>query len=176
MNCKYIYCFILLFHVSLVIGQTNSLDKFKFLLGDWEGNGIGFGNEKSKIKSSFKLVMDDHYIEVKNDSKFESTTSNPEGETHSDIGFISYDSSRNLVVFRQFNKEGYINQYILNDSLSDDKKIIFVTESIENFVPGGKAKWTIKKISDKEIETIFDVYFPNKGFSCMGTNNLYRKE
>ena len=79
--------------------------------------------------------MSGKYIEVKNDSRFEATESKPEGENHIDKGFISYDKSRDMTIFRQFNIEGYVNQYILVDSLSSDTEIVFETEVIENFVP-----------------------------------------
>ena len=83
--------------------QSNSFEKINFILGEWNGAGSGFGNEKSKIESSFKLIMGGQYIEVQNKSKFEPTEKNPEGEYHIDKGYISYDKSRKLIVFRQFN-------------------------------------------------------------------------
>jgi len=161
--------------VGISYGQTNQFDRISFIVGDWNGTGTGFGNDKSKIESSFRLVMDGNYIEVKNESRFEPTEKKPQGEHHIDKGFISFDKSRKLIVFRQFNNEGYINQYTLNDSLSNDSILVFETENIENFVPGGKARWTIKKISEKQIETTFDVSFPNKDYSCFGINNLIRE-
>lgn len=161
---------------GLTYGQTNPLDRISFIKGDWIGTGSGFGNNKSKIESSFQLVMDGKYIEVKNESRFEPTEKNPEGEHHIDNGFMSFDHKRKLIVFRQFNIEGYINQYILNDSLSTDSILVFETESIENFAPGGKARWTIKKVSENEIETIFDVSFPNKEYTCFGTNVLEKRK
>lgn len=160
--------------ISSSFGQTNNLEKLNFIIGNWTGSGSGFGNDKSNVKSSFQLVMDSKYIEVVNESKFEPTEKIPEGEQHIDKGFISYDRSRNKIVFRQFNNEGYYNQYILNDSLSNENILVFETEFIENFVPGGKAKWTIKKLNDREIETVFDVSF-GKAYSCFGTNKLIKK-
>ena len=165
--------FIMISGVSF--GQTNSFEKVNFILGKWNGTGSGFGNDKLKIESSFQLIMNGKYIEVKNESRFEPTEKNPEGEHHIDKGFISFDNSRKLIIFRQFNNEGYINQYILNDSISNDSILVFETEIIENFVPGGKARWTIKKNSESEIETIFDVSFPNKEYSCFGINKLIKK-
>jgi len=153
-------------------GQINPLDRFNFLKGNWSGSGSGFGNEKSNITSSFHNTMEGKFIEVTNDSKFDPTKNSPEGEHHIDKGFISYDHSRKSIIFRQFNSEGYINQYVLNDSLSNDSLLIFETEIIENFDPRGKARWTIKKISETQIETIFDVFFPNRGYTCFGTNFL----
>ena len=161
---------------TAVTAQNNPFEKISFIIGDWEGTGTGFGNEKSKIVSSFKLVMDSNYIEVRNESKFEPTENDPAGEVHIDKGFISFDKSRDMLVFRQFNIEGYINQYILIDTLSNETTLIFQTETIENFVPGGSARWTINKINEDQIETIFDVSFPNQGYNCLGTNNLSRKK
>jgi hypothetical protein len=165
----------LIFTVGQSNGQSNSFEKINFIIGEWSGTGSGFGNNKSKIESSFQLIMDGKYIEVKNESRFEPTEKNPEGEHHIDKGFISYDNSRESIIFRQFNNEGYYNQYVLNDSISNGSILVFETEFIENFVPNGKAKWTIRKISENEIETVFDVSFGNE-YSCFGTNKLLRKQ
>ena len=165
--------FVILLTVNLVgFAQQNPFQRLHFLLGNWEGTGVGFGNDQSTIQSSFKLVLNNQYIEVTNDSRFEPTNKNPQGEHHTDRGMISYDSERKKLVFRQFNSEGYINQYVLVDSLSLNKKLVFETEKIENFVPGGKARWTIEKKSDDEIETNFFVTFPGHKASCFGSNKL----
>lgn len=163
----------LIFSIAQSNGQSFSLDKISFLIGEWSGTGNGFGNEKSRIKSSFQLVMDDNYIEVMNESFFDPTEEKPEGEHHLDKGFISYDKIRGKIIFRQFNNEGYYNQYVLNDSISNENMLVFETEFIENFVPNGKAKWTIKKINGNDIETVFDVSFGNE-YTCFGRNRLNR--
>ena len=159
-----------------VFGQNNSYEKLNFLLGKWVGTGAGFGNETSTIESEFKSILKAKYIEVINDSKFKPTDNKPEGEHHIDKGIISFDKHRKLIVYRQFNIEGYVNQYTLNDSLSSDTVFVFETESIENFMPGGKAKWTIKKIAENQIETIFEVLFPGKEYTCYGRNKLTKQE
>ncbi|MCZ4696001.1 hypothetical protein DWB61_14890 [Ancylomarina euxinus] len=167
---------ILVLMSSMSFAQTNPLERLNAIIGEWTGVGSGFGNNKSKIESSFKLVMGGTYLEISNESQFEPTGRNPKGEHHIDKGFISYDKTRKVIVFRQFNNEGYINQYVLNDSLSNEKLFVFETETIENFMPGGKAQWIIKLISDKEIETTFNVSFPNKDYTCFGVNTLIKKE
>lgn len=159
---------------SLSFGQSSPFERMGFILGEWSGTGKGFGNETSTIESSFQLVMDGQYIEVKNDSRFEPTEKNPEGEHHIDHGFISFDKTRGKIVLRQFYIEGFVNQYFLNDSLSNDSTLIFETEAIEN-LPKGKARWTIKKVSEEECETIFDVSFTGGEYTCLGTNNLIKK-
>ena len=169
-----IVLFALIIVSQISFGQNKPFEKINFVIGSWSGEGSGFGNDKSKINSEFKFVMDGKYIEVINDSKFEPTESKPEGEHHIDKGFISYDKIRDKIIFRQFNIEGYINQYVLNDSLSSDNMLVFETEEIENFMPGGKARWTITKINENKIETTFDVKFPNKDYSCFGKNIIER--
>lgn len=168
--------FMLLWMPAVSSAQSSPFEGISFILGEWVGSGSGFGNKKSSIESSFQLVMNGSYIKVRNESEFEPTAEKPEGETHIDEGFISYNKHRNTIVFRQFNIEGYINTYLLNDSLSSDKKLVFLTEDIENFVPGGSARWTINKIDADQIETIFDVSFPGREYTCFGTNQLRRKE
>jgi hypothetical protein len=171
---------ILIFIISLIVtavtfSQENPLERFDYLIGDWSGVGSGFGNDKSKIESSFQYIMNRKYIEITNDSKFEPTEKNPEGEHHIDKGYISYDKARDLIICRQFFIEGYVIQFFQDDILSNDTTIVFVSEHIEN-LSGGKARWTIKKKSETEFEDTFEVSFPGKEFMCLGTNNLKKKK
>ncbi len=167
-----IFLLFLIFSTFSSQAQENQFAQFDFLFGSWSGEGKGFGNSTSAITASYNLAMNDTYIEVVHDSQFVPSADKPEGEHHVDKGFISFDKIRNTFVFRQFNNEGYVNQYLLVDSLSAENKLVFETEIIENFMPGGKARWTVVKISDAEIETIFDVSFPGKDYSCFGTNRM----
>jgi len=155
--------------------QIPELVNLDFLIGQWSGTGSGFGNNESTIESSFEYVKEGNYIEVYNESVFEPTTTNPDGDHHIDKGFISYDHAGRQVDFRQFNSEGYVNRYVLVDSLSTPTTLVFETKEIENFVPGGRARWTIKRSGEDQIETVFDVSFGEKGYTCLGTNMLTRK-
>ena len=163
---------VLLFSAGILLAQSEDLERLNFLIGNWKGNGEGFGKSKSVISASYSSTMNDKFIEVVNESHFEPTEKNPDGEHHIDRGFISFDNARGKIVYRQFNIEGYVNQYLLNESLSNQNTFVFETENIENFVPGGKARYTIKKLSDTSLETIFDVSFPGKEYACFGTNRL----
>ncbi len=173
---KKILIFILLILPTISFCQDANFEKLNFLFGEWSGTGSGFGNEKSKIESGFQLSMNGKYIEVINDSRFEPTEKKPEGEHHIDKGFISFDKQRKLIIYRQFNIEGFVNQYVLNESKSNDNLLVFETETIENFVPGGKARWTIIKLNEDQIKTTFDVSFPNQEYACFGENILSRKK
>lgn len=175
MKVSFISFFICVLSFSSVFSQENPLQKFDFLIGNWEGRGTGFGSSKSVIYSEFTHVLSDNFVNVKNHAEFEPSSQNPKGEIHDDWGIISYDKQRELYIFRQFHNEGYYNQYVLNDSLSTENSLVFETEFIENFVPGGKARFTISIINNSEIETIFDVGFPGQDMACFGRNLLKRK-
>lgn len=171
---KTIILAVLLCTIQQNFAQENPFNQLSFIIGNWQGTGSGFGSNTSKITASYTLVMGNKYIEVQHESKFEPTANKPKGDHHIDRGFISFDAQRNKVIYRQFNNEGFINQYVLNEELSDDTTLVFVSELIENFPPGGKARLTLKKIGENELETIFDVAFPNKEFSCFGINKMVK--
>ena len=163
-------CFILL-SVS-AYSQQNPLSQLEPLIGSWKGTGEGFSSTKSEISAAYSWLMNKQFIEVKHRSEFEPTEKKPEGEIHEDLGIISYNKGRKAIVFRQYHIEGFYNEYVLNDSLSIDGKLVFETEKIENFVPGGRARFTIHLKSNTEIETLFDVGFPGKEMACFGKNIL----
>lgn len=119
--------------------------------------------------------MNNTSIEVKNRSEFEPTPQKPEGEIHVDYGIISFDKERKVIVFRQYHVEGIYNEYLLNDSLSTSTSLIFETVKIENFVPEGKARFTINIKNSTEIKMLFDVGFPGKEMACFGQNQLTKK-
>jgi len=154
------------------MSQDDHFKPLGFILGEWSGTGTGFGNQKSTVQSSFRFSLNRSFIEVVNESEFEPTEKNPTGEKRKDQGFISFDKARKTFVFRQFHGEGFVNQYILNPSLSNDSLLVFDSEIIENFVPGGKARWTLKKISETELETAFYLSLPGEELVCYGTNRV----
>jgi hypothetical protein len=169
-------CMWILVFSDLTGNAQNVLEeKFHALLGEWYGAGEGFSGGESHIQSSFLITLDGQYLEVKNHSEFQPTEQQPEGENHIDHGYISYDKSLQKSIYRQFNNEGYVNQYVLNNHDSSDSIFIFETEIIENFVPGGQARLTIIIQRPDRIKTLFDVSFPGKEFACFGTNRLIRK-
>lgn len=163
----------LMFSVSLQ--AQNPLEKLEALIGKWEGTGEGFGNSKSTIFAEYNWLMDRQYIEVKHHSEFTPTAQNSKGEIHYDWGIISFNKERSVIVFRQYHSEGFFNEYVLSKAESNDSTLVFETERIENFVPGGRARFTVRLKAANEIETVFDVGFPGKELACFGTNQLTKK-
>lgn len=175
---KQIFVILIIFPVLLLAQDMKTIDvwkPFKAFIGVWEGTGTGMGGS-SKIQTGFRFVLDDNYIEVKNRAVFEPTEKNPDGEIHEDWGMISYDKARGVFVLREFHTEGYVNQYVLKNSLLGDKTLIFESEIIENFVPGGRVRQTYHFNQAGELKSTFDVSFPGKEFGCFGENTLKRKK
>lgn len=173
---KYVWLMIALFlNSAMAFSQNDVFYNMEFMLGEWYGTGIGPAGEGSSIQGMYNLVMDGMYIQTRNESTFEPTSEKTKGAYHLDKGFISYDHERNKYVYRQFNTEGNVNQFILTSPLSDENELVFETEKMENFERGGKARFTIKKISENEIETIYEVSTPEKEeFVRYGTYHLKR--
>jgi len=107
--------------------------------------------------------------------RFEPQEKNPKGEVHEDRTFFSYDKQRKLIMVRQFNVEGFINQFYLDSLYNENRNLIFATENSENAPPGLRARLTYEIINENEFVETFDLGFPGKEFSCFMTNYWTRK-
>src|SRR5688572_5820016 len=108
---------------------------FSFFIGTWKGLGHGKSGQ-SRVERTYEFVLNQKFIFVHNKSNHAPQEKNPDGEVHEDWGFISYDRTRETFVFRQFQMEGFVNQYVLEEMTEESQTISFVTESIENIPPG----------------------------------------
>ncbi len=157
---------------AVAFGQENPFEKIDFIIGEWTGTVSDSENSTSKIKSSFQFVKEEKKIEVLNDSKLESSKY-----------FITYDNERQLILCdRFFVVEGYRIKFFLDESLSTDTKLIFISEIIENLsetdeiLSGGKARWTVSKLSENKFEDSFEVSFSGKEYKSLRTNSYIKKQ
>lgn len=164
----------LVFTMDLSFAQTEKFEKFNFMIGKWVGSGVGFENGELSIESNFKLLIDSQQIEIRNESVYVPNDNYKNANNHIDSGFISYDENRELFVFKQFNSEDYASHYVLNDLLTEANMLVFETEEIENIARGGKARWTIKKLSENQIEMSFEGALTGKEYLCNGKIVLTR--
>jgi len=148
---------------------------FEFFIDKWEGKVEGKYGE-GKIDLEFSFVLRGVYLQLKNKTVFEPQEKNPAGEVHQDFGFISYDENRENYVLREFNVEGFVNQYVL-DSLSEDgKTLVFTTENIENISPGWRARLTYNVLNDNEFRQVFELAPSEKDFEVCTEAHLKRKQ
>ena len=86
---------------------------------------------------------------------------------------ISYDGVRKLFVFRQFHTEGFVNTYV-QEPTTDDKKIVFVSEAIENIPAGYRARETYTIVSRDEFTERFEIAEKGKNFELYSEAHLKR--
>ncbi len=147
----------------------------RFFVGSWEGTGQGDPGT-SVVEFNAEFVLQGQYLFTKTKAVFDPQEKNPKGETHEDWGVFSYDSGRKKFVLRQFNSEGFVNQYVLEEISSDGKTMVFTTEHVENGPPGLRARSTYKILSDDEFTETFELAFPGKDFSPCVETRLKRKK
>ena len=87
---------------------------------------------------------------------------NSKGDVHEDLGLFSFDSTRKRLVFRQFHKEGFVNQYVHDPAQTD--KVVFTIEAIENIPVGWRARETYVVHGTDAFEEIFELAEPGKDF------------
>jgi len=177
-NLKFLFLILLGLFISNL--ETNAQEfkweRINFLIGDWVGNGVGIGIKSSEISASYNYCLNDHFIEINN--HYERKTSNKKQivEIRDDWGMLSYENSTGITTYRQFNTDGSFIQYFLNDSLSTEENLIFESDKIENYKLNAKLRITIKKVSETEITTYFDIKLPGKNYVCYEQNKLIKED
>ncbi|MBS4041650.1 MAG: hypothetical protein KGZ81_13765 [Flavobacteriales bacterium] len=170
--------FILLLFPTFIQAQTTKQDSIwkpmKFFIGQWTGTGESEAG-KGEYERVYNFVLGNQFIETKNKTTYPPTDKKPKGEVHEDIGYISYDKGRKKFVLRQFHIESFVNTYILDSILPDNRTIVFITEQIENIPTGWKARETYKIINDNEFVEIFELAEPNKDFFIYSQTTFKRK-
>lgn len=143
------------------------------LVGSWRGAGSGQPGESS-VERSYAFVLQGRYLRVENRSIYAPQKQNPKGETHEDVGLFSYDKARKTLVLRQFNVEGFVNQYTLARAAGDGRELVFETEAIENIPAGWRARETYRFLGPDALEETFELAEPGKPFEVYSKTRLTR--
>jgi hypothetical protein len=171
------YLLIILFIPLILFSQEteeeNIWQPLDFLIGSWIGDETGKAGI-GKGERTYEYIMNKKYIKMQNTSKFEPQEKNPNGETHEDLTIFSRDNSRNLIIVRQFNIEGYVNTFVLDTTKSDNRNLIFISELTENSPKGLKARLTYKINNKDEFTELFELALPGKEFEIW-LRNFWRR-
>ncbi len=160
-------------HVASAEQKGDVWEPFRYFLGSWQvasqgEPGVGTG------ALEFSFILEGKFLQVKNRTTYPPQQKNPKGEVHQDWGILSYDRQRQKVVWRQFNVEGFVNQYTMELPAPGAKTFIFVSEQIENIAPGWRARETYTITNPNECEAKFELAAPGKDFEVYSQSHLTR--
>jgi len=165
-------------HPSAVstLAQTSSSDDpfhdVAFMLGRWEGTTEGQAGSGT-VKRTYEGILRSRFIRVQNQSTYPPQPKNPKGEVHEDLGILSFDTARRRLVLRQFHVEGFVNEYVRDDS-QPSGRLVFTTEAIENIPTGWRARETYAALGPDEFEEVFELAPPGKEFELYSRTRLKR--
>ena len=131
---------------------------FEFFLGAWTSEeSATFGEGRGE--RTYELVLRDRYLLSRNRSVFPPQDGLPNGDDHEDWTVVSYDDDRDTYVLRQFNSEGFVNTFVLDDASTPPERMVFVLEASEN-ARGTQATLTLTRTDARSFEEIFDLTLP----------------
>ena len=156
-------------------GRPDPWRPLRPFIGSWTGDetgapGVGTGER------TYEFVIDGKFLHFRNISRFEPQERNPEGETHEDWGFFSYDTNRERIVLRQFFVEGFVIRYVLTSDGQETGRLVFLSEDVENAPPGFRARYIITRGNADEFEEVFEVANPGEDFGELIRNNWTRDQ
>ncbi|WP_321308837.1 hypothetical protein [Marinifilum fragile] len=158
--------FALLFIPLIGMAQDQKLPEhfscLEYFMGNWKSETTGKAG-KGIGKQSFTTEMNGRYITLNAETKFDPSEKYPEGELHIDKGYISFDGFRKKIIYRQFNIEGYVNQFVLDNS--KEGVFVFETEAIENVPKGFRARITFEIVNENTFKEGFELAAPGKDYS-----------
>ncbi len=158
---------------SQAVKQDSLWEPLHVLIGSWKGTGAGEPGT-GEYERTYRFVLNKKYIEVTNKSIYAPSEKKPNGEVHEDVGYFSYDKSRRAFVLRQFHIEGFVNQYAMESISGEGKRLVFVSEAIENIPAGWRARETYDVVDENQIEETFELARPNKAFEVYSKVKLKR--
>jgi hypothetical protein len=148
-------------------------EPLKAFAGHWQGTARGEAGQGS-VERRYEFILSDKFLQETNTSTYPPQEKNPKGEVHHHMSIFSYDRQRKKIVFRQFHQEGFMNQYLLESATPDGRKLVFVSEAIENIAPGWRARETYTIASENDITERFELAAPGKDFELYSENRLTR--
>ena len=147
----------------------------RFMEGTWDGTSVGESG-KGQVHRTYEFILKDRYLHEKNTSTYPPQEANKAGEVHEHWSFISYDKQRSRLIFRQFHQEGFVNQYVFNPAISTPTKLVFESESFENFDNSWKARETYELISADEFIETFELGPPGGELEVYSSNHFKRAQ
>jgi hypothetical protein len=137
--------------------KDQSWDAWRFLLGDWVGEGDGRPGQASSGGFSFAFDLQGKVLVRRNHAEYPATSDKP-AFRHDDL-MVIYDDSRGKgkrAIY--FDNEGYIIDYTV--TVSHDLKTLTCVGDTP--ATGPRFRFIYNKVSDDALRFRFDIALPGK--------------
>ena len=132
------------------------------LVGDWTGVGEGEPGVSAATRHAAR-VQNGRFVMVERRSVYPKQDQNKSGEVHTSIDIWSYDRARKVIVLRQFDSLGFVSTYVQDRAAGTDRRIVMVSEQMENVPRGLKARYTYEFVAPDEYRERFELDPDGKG-------------
>jgi hypothetical protein len=165
---------------ALLFGQAGTQKDdvwapLRFIVGAWEGSASSHSIE-GRATCEGRFLFNGAFLQLESKDVFAPREEMPQGLTHEDIGIFSYDRERKTLVLRQFHCEGFVNQYVLDSLSTGGTTIAFISERLENFPPGWRAKVQFEIFNDNEFVELYKLAPPEGELEVYSESHLTRKD
>ena len=147
--------------LTVAMGAQTAADHwqpFQFFAGEWRGEeSASFGDGRGE--RTYEFIVQGRFLLGQNHSVFPPQDGLPDGDIHDDWTVFSYDSARETFVLRQFNSEGFVNTFVLQDPSTLPDRMVFVLVASEN-ASGARGSLTYARQRDDTFEEVFELTMP----------------
>jgi hypothetical protein len=172
--------FLILIFLPVVIFSQHEDKKdvwkpFRHFIGKWDLVCKGKPGQ-AKGEGEFKFLSNEKYIQLSGKIAFEPNEKNKISSMNEDFGIFSFDSFRKKIIFRHFQAEGFIIQYVIDSISTDEKYFQMNSENIENIPPGFKTRVTYRILDENNFYSVFELGLPGKDYEVYVQNNFSKKQ
>jgi THAP4-like, heme-binding beta-barrel domain len=143
---------------------SDVLGPLNFFIGEWTGTSSGKPGQGT-VRRTYELTLNSRVLQVENRVVYLPQEKNKSGETHDDLGLITFDRGRKRFVYRQAHSEGFVNTYVADPVESGAKTVVFTSESIENIPNGWRARETYLITGPDSFVERFELAEPGNDFT-----------
>lgn len=146
----------------------------KFFVGVWEGTGKGEAGD-AKVVREYKFTLNGKFLQAAHRSAYAPQAKAKEA-AHEDLGFFSWDKTRQHFVFRQFNSEGFTIQFLVSSISDDGKTFVLDSEINENIPKEMRSRVTYRVLNDDEFTETYEIAEPGKELAVYFSKHFKRKK
>lgn len=151
-----LFCFVLVLSMNGFAQQPQkpNWDEYKFLIGEWIGEGTGAPGEATG-STIFYLTLGEQVLVRKNNAEYPAANGKP-AVTHEDLIFFYKENGLTKAIY--FDNEGHVIHYSVE--FSPDSSRLLLTSNIIQRAP--RFRFIYEKVGNNKLNVIFEMAPPGK--------------